>query len=93
MKLLTEMLINFFIFHFQALCGCKINVPTLTGELIPVRITQEVVKPTTIRRIPGHGLPFPKDTNKRGDLIINFEIKFPDVLSESTKQILNDCLP
>jgi len=77
----------------DALCGCKVNVPTLTGEQLPVRITQEVVKPSTVRRIPGHGLPYPKDVAKRGDLIIHFDIKFPDVLSENAKRVLSEHLP
>jgi DnaJ-class molecular chaperone len=77
----------------EALCGCKVNAPTLTGEHLPAVIIQEVVKPSTVRRIPGYGLPYPKDVGKRGDLIINFDIKFPDTLSENKKRTLSDCLP
>lgn len=76
----------------EALCGTRINVPTLNNETIPLRIP-EVVKPTTVRRIPGHGLPYAKEPSKRGDLIVNFDIKFPESLNESTRQILWDCLP
>lgn len=54
---------------------------------------KDVIKPNTQKRIAGEGLPFQKDTSKRGDLIVNFEIKFPDYLNESTRQILYDCLP
>lgn len=68
------------------------NVPTLMGNVIPIFLT-DVVKPSTQRRIAGEGLPHPKDINKRGDLIINFDIRFPDSLNEPTKQILYDCLP
>ncbi|XP_054161984.1 dnaJ homolog subfamily B member 4-like isoform X2 [Oppia nitens] len=76
----------------EALTGCKVNVPTLTGDIVPLRIN-DIVKPTTARRIPGHGLPHAKDTEKRGDLVVTFDIKFPDYLTEPTKQILTDCLP
>lgn len=76
----------------DALCGCKIKVPTLSGSTIPIQM-KDVIKPTTQKRIPGEGLPFQKDTNKRGDLIVNFDIKFPDHLNEPTRQILYDCLP
>jgi len=78
--------------YLQALCGCKLSVPTLTGDTIPVRIN-DIVKPTSHRRIPGHGLPHAKDTTKRGDLIVSFDIRFPESLNEPTKQILWDCLP
>ncbi|UYV67329.1 DNAJB5 [Cordylochernes scorpioides] len=76
----------------EALCGTIIEVPTLTGETVPLHFT-EIVKPTTVRRLQGKGLPYPKDPTLKGDLIVNFEIRFPENLTESTKQILWDCLP
>lgn len=79
-------------FCFQALCGAKVEVPTLTKGRLSLPFA-DVVKPTTTRRIQGQGLPHPKDPSKRGDLIISFDIQFPDKLSESAKQILWDTLP
>jgi DnaJ-class molecular chaperone len=76
----------------DALCGTQLTVPTLTGERLPVRLN-DVIKPSTVHRIRGHGLPVPKEPQRRGDLLINFEIKFPEVLTDSTKQILRDILP
>lgn len=76
----------------DALCGCQVNIPTLTGESLPLRL-KEVVKPTTVRRMGGYGLPYPKDPNRKGDLLIHFEIKFPETLNENTKQLLKDILP
>ena len=75
----------------EALCGCTITIPTLTGERITQRIT-DVVKPSTTKRIPGHGLPHSKEPSRRGDLIVGFDIKFPDSLPEGSKQILSDVL-
>ena len=63
----------------EALCGCTISIPTLTGERVTQRIS-EIIKPTTTKRIPGQGLPHSKEPNRRGDLIIGFDIKFPDSL-------------
>nr|ABC84495.1 heat shock protein 40 [Locusta migratoria] len=77
----------------QALCGTVIQVPTLTGEKIPINLTNEIVKPTTVKRIQGHGLPFPKEPSRKGDLLVSFDIKFPDVLSQSVRDILYDTLP
>ncbi|XP_054153824.1 dnaJ homolog subfamily B member 4-like [Oppia nitens] len=76
----------------DALCGTQITVPTLTGEKMPVRIA-EVIKPTTVKRLSGHGLPYPKEPNRRGDLLIHFDIKFPDSLTDSMKQLIGDILP
>ena len=53
----------------------------------------EIVKPTTVKRIAGQGLPLPKDSTKRGDLLVSFDIKFPDYLAQSVKDILHDTLP
>ncbi|XP_063221600.1 dnaJ protein homolog 1-like [Bacillus rossius redtenbacheri] len=77
----------------QALCGTLIEVPTLSGEKIPLNLRHEVIKPTTVKRIQGQGLPYPKEPSKRGDLLVSFDIKFPDTLSQSVKDILYDTLP
>lgn len=75
----------------EALCGCTISIPTLTGDRITQRIS-DVIKPSTVKRIPGQGLPHSKEPNRRGDLLVNFDIKFPDSLPEGSKQILSDVL-
>lgn len=77
----------------EALCGCVIDVPTLTGERIPINLTSEIVRPTTTKRLPGHGLPYPKEPSRKGDLIVTFDIRFPDKLTSTTKDILYDALP
>lgn len=75
----------------EALCGAKVVIPTLTGERFQLDLT-DVVTPHTVRRISNHGLPFPKEPTRRGDLIVTFDIQFPDVLSPSTKRILHEHL-
>ncbi|XP_050441344.1 dnaJ protein homolog 1-like [Adelges cooleyi] len=77
----------------QALCGTEIVVPTLTDKKIPLNLKSEVIKPTTVKRLQGHGLPFPKEPSRRGDLLISFDIKFPESLSTSIRDILYDTLP
>ncbi|XP_016840845.1 dnaJ protein homolog 1 [Nasonia vitripennis] len=77
----------------QALCGTVIEVPTLVGEKISLNLTREIVKPTTVKRIQGHGLPFPKEPSRKGDLLVSFDIKFPETLTQSAKDILYDTLP
>ncbi|KAK3577583.1 hypothetical protein CHS0354_026552 [Potamilus streckersoni] len=76
----------------QALCGTTINVPTIDNRTIPLRLS-EVIRPNSIKRIQGEGLPLPKQPSKRGDLIIEFDIKFPSKISSSAKEILADTLP
>ena len=76
----------------DALCGTTVQIPTLTGEKVSLDLSREVVKPTTTRRIQGGGLPYPKEPNRRGDLIVSFDIKFPDKLTSSAKEILSSIL-
>nr|ABE57132.1 heat shock protein Hsp40 [Liriomyza sativae] len=77
----------------QALCGTTISVPTLQGDRVQINTFGEVIKPTTVKRITGRGLPYPRDPNLRGDLHVHFEIKFPDTLNSSCKELLNEILP
>ena len=76
----------------DALCGTTLQIPTVTGRNIPLNVT-DVVKPGSTRRIQGEGLPFAKQPAKRGDLIIEFDIKFPDRIPSGAKDILKDCIP
>lgn len=78
---------------FQALTGCVLTVPTLTGEKVNLNLKNEIIKTNTVKKIPGQGLPFPKEPQKKGDLLVSFDIKFPDTLSQQTKDILYDLLP
>ena len=73
--------------------GTTLNIPTVgLVKNIPLKLT-EVIKPGMTRRIRGEGLPYSKQPTKRGDLIIEFDIIFPDTLSDSIKSKLKDILP
>merc|ERR1712172_202383 len=76
----------------ESLCGTVVQVPTLEGKKVGINCTGEVLKPTTTKRLQGYGLPMPKDPTKRGDLIVSFDVLFPDQLSQSSKDIIYDVL-
>jgi len=76
----------------ESLCGTVVQVPTLEGKKVGINCTGEVLKPTTTKRLQGYGLPLPKDPTKRGDLIVSFDVLFPDQLSQSSKDIIYDVL-
>lgn len=77
----------------QALCGTLLEVPTMNNEKLTVNLLSEIVKPHTVKRFPGYGLPFPKEPTRKGDLLVAFDIKFPERLSSGVKEILVDTLP
>ncbi|XP_054636306.1 dnaJ homolog subfamily B member 1b [Dunckerocampus dactyliophorus] len=76
----------------DALCGSTVNTPTLEGRVIPVTTT-DVVQPGMKRRISGEGLPYPKRPDRRGDLIVEYEVKFPERLSQSARHTIAQVLP
>lgn len=77
----------------QALCGTSVSVPTLHGDRLTVNTQGEIIKPTTVKRLNGRGLPFPKEPSRRGDLLVSFDIKFPETLPSGTKELLSEILP
>lgn len=76
----------------EALCGTVLQIPTLEGKKVGVNCVGEVIKPTTAKRLQGYGLPLPKESGKKGDLIVEFDVLFPDRLSQSSKDIIYDVL-
>jgi DnaJ family protein B protein 5 len=77
----------------QALCGVIFEVPTMTGEKLRISTKHEIIKPNTVKRVQGYGLPNPKDPAKKGDLLIAFDIRFPTNLTPTQKELLGDMLP
>lgn len=76
----------------DALCGTTVHIPTIEGGTVPLRLT-DIVKPNTTRRISGQGLPVTKEPTRRGDLIVEFDVKFPTRLDTAVKDGLKNLLP
>ncbi|KAL9969624.1 hypothetical protein ACROYT_G021859 [Oculina patagonica] len=76
----------------DALAGGETEVPTLNGRKIKLRLNR-IVSPDSTEHIPGEGLPLPKNPSKRGDLLVKYDIRFPDELSSVQRDILLDTLP
>ncbi|MGH0168451.1 UNVERIFIED_CONTAM: hypothetical protein FKN15_054718 [Acipenser sinensis] len=76
----------------EALCGCTVNIPTIDNRVIPLPCT-DIIKPGTVKRLRGEGLPFPKSPTQRGDLIVEFKVRFPDRIPPQSREILKQHLP
>ena len=68
-----------------------IEVSTLSGQKIRLSLN-EVITPTTVKRISGEGLPYPKQNGRKGDLIVEFNILFPQRLSHDQQQAIKNIL-
>ena len=44
----------YYVLLFQSLCGVMVDIPTLAGEKIPLNLANEVIRPNTVKRIPGN---------------------------------------
>ncbi|KAM6972340.1 dnaJ homolog subfamily B member 1b [Aplochiton taeniatus] len=77
----------------EALCGCTVRAPTLDGRTVTVTTTDVVVRPGMTRRVTGEGLPLPKSPDRRGDLVVEYEVKFPEKLSQSAREAIARVLP
>ena len=75
----------------DSLLGAVVQVPTLDGRKKQIQLN-EIITPSTEKRIAGEGLPYPKQTNKKGDIIVKFDIKFPETLTPQQREYLQ-CLP
>ncbi|KAB5523705.1 hypothetical protein PHYPO_G00155580 [Pangasianodon hypophthalmus] len=77
----------------EALCGCTVKAPTLDKRTISLPLQDIIVRPGMKRRITGEGLPLPKNPERRGDLIVEFEVKFPERLTQDAKDTIARVLP
>jgi len=77
----------------ESLCGTKFIVPQLDGRKLLIDTTQEVIKTGDSRTVIGEGMPIHQSGGKKGNLVINFEITFPETLSESCIAALKSVLP
>ncbi|CAL8069096.1 unnamed protein product [Calicophoron daubneyi] len=76
----------------KALCGGTVTVPTIEEGKVNLAL-KDIVRPGTTKRISGQGLPYLKEPQRRGDIIVEFQIVFPDSLSTTAKNQLASLLP
>ncbi|XP_060755170.1 dnaJ homolog subfamily B member 1-like isoform X2 [Neoarius graeffei] len=78
---------------YQALCGCTVKAPTLDKRTVSLPLQDVIIRPGMKQRITGEGLPLPKSSDRRGYLIVEFEVKFPERLSRDAKDTVARVLP
>jgi len=86
----SDLVMNKKILLSEALCGYEFNIKELDGTLFKIK-SKDIVKPGTSKIIPGKGMYI--NEKDRGNLVINFEIEFPDSLLIHQKKNLKKFLP
>ena len=76
----------------DALCGTRLLIPTISGNIVPYNI-DKVIDPRTEIRLSGHGMPVSKAPGSYGDLIIDFNITFPTSLAPACKEMIRNAIP
>ena len=75
----------------QALCGFNFEIKLLDGKIYTINNNSgNIIKPNFSRNIPNMGM---KRDTRSGSLIINFNIIFPDTLTEKVMDKLKELLP
>ncbi|XP_029457972.1 dnaJ homolog subfamily B member 13 isoform X2 [Rhinatrema bivittatum] len=76
----------------KALIGCTVEIETLDERLLNIPIN-DIVFPSYSKVVPWEGMPLSKDPTQKGDLIVTFDIHFPEKLTQDKKQFLRQALP
>jgi DnaJ family protein A protein 2 len=80
----------------EALGGFQRLLKTLDGTTLFLTVPSgTVISPGTMKKIPGKGFPFFKDSSKYGDLYLTFAVEFPppDFLTADRLRKLSSVLP
>ncbi|CAJ0895531.1 6437_t:CDS:2 [Entrophospora sp. SA101] len=75
----------------EALTGFKKTIQTLDGRTLAISNYISVIKPGQEQRFANEGMPT-KEPTKKGDLLIKYDVKFPNKLTDQQKQELKKVL-
>ncbi|KAG2457372.1 DJB13 protein, partial [Polypterus senegalus] len=75
----------------QALTGLAVAIETLDGRLLNIPIN-DIVHPKYTKVVPGEGMPISSNSEEKGNLIIQFDIRFPQKLNAERKRIIKQAL-
>jgi DnaJ-class molecular chaperone len=76
----------------ESLCGFSLEIPHLSGKMLRINhsATSHVIKPKERKTIPGYGMI--KNGSNTGNLIIEFDVSFPDKLTEEQIKVFSETL-
>ncbi|CAF1019965.1 unnamed protein product [Rotaria magnacalcarata] len=75
----------------QALTGTTLHIEHLDGRILDVPVN-EIVKPGFKKRIPSQGMPLMSSPDKYGDMVIEFNVDYPNGLNSEQKFLIKEAL-
>ncbi|XP_069747914.1 dnaJ homolog subfamily B member 13 isoform X3 [Narcine bancroftii] len=75
----------------KALTGYTVEIETLDDRFLSIPIN-DIVHPKYTKVVAGEGMPLSKDPVQKGNLVIQFDIRFPDKLTPAKKKLINQAL-
>lgn len=75
----------------KALTSCTVDIHTLDDRMLHIPIN-DIIKPGYKKVVPKEGMPVSTDPTQRGDLIIEFDIEFPQTLTPEKKELVKSAL-
>jgi DnaJ-class molecular chaperone len=75
----------------KALTGFTLEVRMPDDRIVTVTVS-DVISPGATKTVAGEGMPRGRDPNLKGNLIIHFNVIFPESLSEDQKTLLTAAL-
>jgi len=73
----------------DALSGFTLQIHTLDKRTITVPVN-DIVHPNYIHTVAGEGMPLQKSPDMKGNLVIHFNVRYPQYLSNEQKQHLKE---
>lgn len=89
----NNLILNKTIQLVDALCGCVFLVKQLDGRMLKMDTNGMIIKSDDVMKVNGEGMPHKNDQYKKGDLIIRFNVEFPEKLTDDRKTYLRKILP
>ena len=78
----------------EALCGFEKTVSTLDDRTLVIQtVPGEVIKPNDLKCIFGEGMPTYQNPFKKGNLIVKFDVDFPEAIDCHAAKKLEALLP
>jgi len=75
----------------RALTGTTVDINTLDERTLHIPIN-DIIKPGYKKIVPTEGMPMSNDPTQKGDLIIEFNIEFPQSLTPERKELVRSSL-